>query len=161
MDIYQAKRHVKEIRVNNMNRERIPEWTRTPIPLYRKNSGSTMAEVLVGFAFLMILMVAFVHILQVSSDFLMEASDEVSLQGELQEELYKKTPDVTVVDVQTWPDVALTFVEVEDADGGVADADGVRLTLERGYLRGTTHRELGKTVYQVLYMEETGTKEPE
>jgi hypothetical protein len=119
-----------------------------------------MAEVLVGFAFLMILMVAFVHILQVSSDFLMEASDEVSLQGELQEELYKKTPDVTVVDVQTWPDVALTFVEVEDADGGVADADGVRLTLERGYLRGTTHRELGKTVYQVLYMEETGTKEP-
>jgi hypothetical protein len=120
-----------------------------------------MAEVLVGFAFLMILMVAFVRLLRVSSDFLMAATDTVSWQEELQEELYKKTPDEAVVDVQTKKGVPLLFTEVEGADGDVVKADGICLKLEGGYLKCTTHHALNATVYQVLYMEETGAKEPE
>jgi hypothetical protein len=120
-----------------------------------------MAEVLVGFAFLMILMVAFVRLLRVSSDFLMAATDTVSWQEELQEELYKKTPDEAVVEVQTKKGVPLLFTEVEGADGDTVKADGICLTLEGGYLKSTTHHALNATVYQVLYMEETGAKEPE
>jgi hypothetical protein len=144
-----------------MKRARVTGQVKKGTHLYRKNGGSTMAEVLVGFAFLMILMVGFVRLLRVSSDFLMAATDTASWQEELQEELYKKTPDESVVDVQTGKDVPLTFVQTEGADGNTVKKDGIHLTLEQGRLKSTTHHELNMTVYQILYMEETGAKESE
>lgn len=130
--------------------------------LYGNECGTTMAEVLVGFAFLMILMVSLAHMIDISSKFLMMAKDTVSEQERFQEQLYRKVPDAEAVNVTMLEDVTLTFYEMDGVDE-TASRTGTSLKLERAAVKASKDRVLGVTVYQVLYFEDKhdGTEQTE
>lgn len=127
--------------------------------VYENESGTTMAEVLVGFAFLLIMMASFVRIIDISSELLMTAKDTVSEQEQLQEQLYRRAPDADVVDVNMPDNITLTFYEMEEADSCEASLrTGVSLRLENAEVKAVTDSALGVTVYQVLYHENEQTE---
>lgn len=61
--------------------------------LKKKNRGSTMAEVLVGFTLLAILMAGVSRIVSVSVNLFMETKEIQNQQVEFQENYFKKNPD--------------------------------------------------------------------
>lgn len=130
------------------------EYPKRDTLLYGNERGTTMAEVLIGFAFLMILMAALVHVIDISSDLLMMAKDTVSEQEQFQEQLYRKVPDADQVDVKLLEDAALIFYEIEaDGAGEEFSRTGVSLKLEHAEVKAWKYHALNAAVYQVLYHE--------
>ncbi len=120
--------------------------------LLENRQGTTMAEVLVAFGFLMILMAALIHLAALSSDLLMAAGDMVSEQARFQEELCKREHDVQAVSVTPLEEAELVLWEVKMDDTGQSfDKTGMSLKLEGARLFQWTGRRLGMRVYQILY----------
>jgi 3-methyladenine DNA glycosylase Mpg len=77
---------------------------------YRKNRGSTMVEVLIGFTLLIILVAGFTKVIEISNTFIIKSKDLAYETELLEEKLYK---DADVYNVST----GISLVEKEDYDG--------------------------------------------
>ena len=61
------------------------------------NKGTTMAEVLVGFAFLMVMMASLSQIIKVSNEMLMKSTDQIRLNQTFEEKMFMQTPPTGVM----------------------------------------------------------------
>jgi 3-methyladenine DNA glycosylase Mpg len=77
---------------------------------YRKNRGSTMVEVLIGFTLLIILVAGFTKVIEISNTFIIKSKDLAYETELLEEKLYK---DADAYNVST----GISLVEKEDYDG--------------------------------------------
>lgn len=89
------------------------------------NSGSTMAEVLIGFVLLMVILASLQHIVQVSSNLTFQSVDLRGEQQAFQSEYYQKDYGV-LYETNTHA----TFVLVETNQAGEVQDHTKRLTLE-------------------------------
>lgn len=112
----------------------------------RKNVGSTMVEVLVGFALLMILMAGLSHLINMSSEMVFNTKDTMNEQKSFLEEFYKDNHG-SLSESEITSD-GLRLIET-DSSGNSDKTDGVTVALENTGIRKISDDESGLSVYQI------------
>jgi hypothetical protein len=112
----------------------------------RKNTGSTMVEVLVGFTLLMILMVGMTRLVNISSEMVFKTRDMMNKQSALTEEFYKSDHGNLSRSTVLYDGLIL---EETDSSGKNIKADGVSVTLPDERIEKLTDDESGLSVYQI------------
>jgi hypothetical protein len=114
----------------------------------RKNSGSSMVEVLVGFTILMILMAGLTAIIHVSSEMLFSTHDMLQTQSSYLQQFYKNEHGALS---KTSTDAAdITLIET-DSEGESKKSGGTEFELDHARLEKVSDSESGLTVYQIDY----------
>jgi Tfp pilus assembly protein PilE len=113
----------------------------------KKNKGSTMVEVLVGFTILMILMAGLTRIIEVSSNMVFSTQDILKEQDAFLEQFYQ-----TGHGSLNKSGIAFDITMVEtDSTGENPKAGGVQLRLDHAQAEKVTDSSSGLHVYQIDY----------
>lgn len=119
--------------------------------LFQNNQGTTMTEVLVGFAMLVLLLEGIVQLMNLSSNWFFEAADVLRAQEAFVEEFYQKNHgDMNVSVVKSGLEMTET-----DADGVVLSTGG-KMSLSHAKVfsieqKPTVRRRLDIVVHFVDY----------
>jgi hypothetical protein len=111
----------------------------------RKNTGSTMVEVLVGFTLLMILMVGLTRLIKISSEMVFKTRDMINDQKSLVEEFYKENHGSLTKTVVSDDTLAL---QETDSNGQII-SDGVNISLGSTKIEKISDDESGLSIYQI------------
>jgi hypothetical protein len=111
----------------------------------KKNTGSTMVEVIVGFAILMIIIASLTGVIHLSSEMVFSARDSVREQGQFAEEFYKKEHGLLVQEKLSSGQVTLRET---NADGNTKTG-GTAFVLDQAEPSRVSDQTSGINVYQI------------
>jgi Tfp pilus assembly protein PilE len=114
----------------------------------KKNRGSTLVEVMVGFAILMILAVGITRVINVSSEILEDSRDMLREQNAFIQQFYKKNyGTLTTSEIKPFQ---VTLQET-DSTGENAKTGGASIALDHARTDKISDDDSGITVYQFRY----------
>jgi Tfp pilus assembly protein PilE len=114
----------------------------------RKNRGSTLVEVMVGFAILMILAAGVTRLIHLSSEMLADSKDMLQGQNSFTQQLYKNNHgSLTTSEIKPFT----VILQETDSTGENKKSGGASITLDHAKTEKISDEESEMTVYQFQY----------